>query len=165
MVFKKGNTEWYKKKWYYTVMTPTVLEDLKVAFWMWFNDVEACLYAWIATSTFYEYCNRKPEFRKLKESLKNKPSMRAKLNLIKVINNDKSTRQLETSKRWLERKNRDEFGLKQFVDTDVKWDIKVKSPALDKLNQLLEVKASNNKSDDPDPIQTTKPKKKSKKVK
>ena len=111
-----------KRKWAgrKTKMTKETVEKLEMAFMNSFTDAEACLYAWIDPWTLYNYIKVHPEFSSKKEALKNKPSMKAKLNMVKRINswNDK-----ESDKRWLERKNKEEFSSKQEVEQ--KWKIEL----------------------------------------
>lgn len=100
------------------VMTPEMLEKLKVAFAMGFTDVEACLYCDLATSTLADYCSKNTDFRELKEALKHKPKMKAKLNLLESINSKdalNSKERLDSSKWYLERKAKDEFGTRQEI--------------------------------------------------
>jgi len=93
-------------------MTDDMLEKLKWAFANSLTDEEAALYCWISPRTIYDYCSKHPEFWELKERLKKKPNIQAKVNWIKKIN----TNDYQASKEWLERKSRNEFSLKQEVD-------------------------------------------------
>jgi len=100
------------------VMTIIMLEKLKVAFAMGFTDVEASLYCDLNISTLNEYCSRNHDFRELKESLKQKPVMKAKLNVLESLNSKgilSSKQRLEDSKWYLERKAKDEFGTRQEI--------------------------------------------------
>lgn len=95
------------------VMTSIMLEKLKVAFAMGFTDVEACLYCDLATSTLTDYCSKNPDFRELKEALKEKPKMKAKLVVLNSINNSEKENRKQTiddAKWYLERKAKNEFG-------------------------------------------------------
>lgn len=83
-----------------------ILGKLEEAFLYGLSDREACLYANINPSTLYDYCKLHPKFSERKELLKEKPKMRAKMNLaVKIANGD-----IGVSKYYLERKARDEFG-------------------------------------------------------
>ena len=99
-----------------TVMTEKVLQKLEYAFMRGLTDVEACLYANIATSTLYNYCNDNPEFLERKEELKQHPTAKARLNITEAIENGNE----DLSKWWLERKAKDEFSTKQEVSGDIK---------------------------------------------
>lgn len=85
-----------------------ILKKLEQGFMYGFTDVEACLYADISPQTLYNYCKRKPKFLERKEELKNRPKLRAKMNIVKSLESN----DLKTSKWYLERKSRDEFGIK-----------------------------------------------------
>ena len=100
-------------------MTDDMLEKLKLAFANSFTDVEAALYCWISPRTIYDYCSKNPDFAELKEALKKKPNIKAKLNWIKKINEQ----DYQASKEWLERKSRDEFSLKTETDNTTKIEI------------------------------------------
>lgn len=99
-----------------TVMTEEVLQKLEYAFMRGLTDVEACLYADIATSTLYNYCKENPEFLERKEELKQHPTAKARLNITEAIENGNE----DISKWWLERKVKDEFSTKQTIDGEVK---------------------------------------------
>lgn len=92
-----------------TKMTEATLLKLEHGFACGMTDVEASLYADIAPSTLYLYCSENEEFSERKEELKKKPSMTAKLNMVTSI----QCGDLDNSKWWLERKNKDEFSTKQ----------------------------------------------------
>lgn len=108
--------------WRNSQFTEEKLTELKKAFSMWFNDEEACLFADVWVRALYDYCSANEDFRELKELLKQKPKMKAKLNVIEIINTkwdeDKKER-LETSKWYLERKAKDEFSLR----SEIEWNI------------------------------------------
>ena len=88
-----------------SVMTNKVVSDLKKAFAMGFTDVEACLFAKISKASLYRYIKENPDFWDQKETLKHKPKLKAKMNLLTAINNQ----DIETSKWYLERKSSNEF--------------------------------------------------------
>ena len=104
-----------------SVMTEDVLQKLEYAFMRGLSDVEACLYADIAPSTLYNYCNEHPDFLERKEELKQHPTAKAKLNVAEEIENGN----VEQSKWWLERKAKDEFSTKQEVKADVQTDVTI----------------------------------------
>lgn len=91
-----------------TKMTEETVKKLLDAFAMGFTDEEACLYADISKQTLYNYWEKKPWFLDQKEILKNKPKIKAKMNILKAINEWNK----EDSKWYLERVSKDEFSLK-----------------------------------------------------
>ena len=93
-------------------MTAEMIEKLKAAFANGFNDEEAALYCWVSPRAIYDYCSKNPDFAELKELLKRKPAMKAKLNIVWSINRW----DLTDSKWYAERKSRDEFSLKQEIE-------------------------------------------------
>ena len=98
-----------------TVMTDDVVNKLEYGFMKGLNDTEACCYAGISRTTFYAYCDEHPEFVDKKEELKKKPSTKAKLNIVEAI----EAGDTDLSKWYLERRNKDEFSLKQEVEANV----------------------------------------------
>lgn len=98
-----------------TVMTPEVIAKLEEGFMLGLTDLECCLYAGISKDALYDYCNKYPKFSERKEELKKNPSIKAKRNILEAINNGDT----DISKWYLERKNKDEFSLKQEVKAEV----------------------------------------------
>lgn len=98
-----------------TVMTPEMVQKLEYGFLKGLTDVECCLYAGISKQTLYDYCNKHPEFTDRKEDLKKQPSVQAKLNVTEAIEQG----DVDLSKWYLERRNKDEFSLKQEIKADV----------------------------------------------
>lgn len=98
-----------------TVMTDEVVSKLEYGFMRGMNDTEACVYAGISRQTLYEYIQKNPEFADRKEDLKKKPSTQAKLNITEAI----EAGDTDLAKWWLERRNKDEFSLKQEVEANV----------------------------------------------
>ena len=92
-----------------TVMTDTVVTQLKLAFSNGCNDTEACLFAGVSRKVFYEYIQKNPEFSDLRDELRQTPSLVAKQNVVRSIKEGSA----EDSKWWLERKNKDEFSIRQ----------------------------------------------------
>lgn len=70
------------------------------------SDEEACLIADVSPAALYRYCESNPEFRERKELLKKRPSIKAKTNKVKAINNGDQA----VSSWWLERMERKTFG-------------------------------------------------------
>lgn len=105
--------------WRPSVITEDTLAKLEFAFANSFTDEEASLYANIHISTLYRYCEDNIEFRDRKEALKKQPNIKAKLNWIKKM----EEWEYQASKEWLERKSRDEFSLKQEINSKVEHTI------------------------------------------
>lgn len=98
-----------------TVMTEAMIGKLELLFAKGLSDREACLIADITPSTLYDYCNLHPDFAERKELLKDKPKIKAKMNVENAI----SEGDTDVSKWYLERKAKDEFSTKQEVSADV----------------------------------------------
>lgn len=96
-----------------TVMTPETIARLEDGFLAGLSDREACLFANIAPSTLYAYCEENPDFSERKELLKEEVKLQAKLNIKNAITGEK--RDLDTSKWYTERKDRS-FSLKQELE-------------------------------------------------
>lgn len=92
-------------------MTPHVLRLLEVAFLNGHTDEEACLMAGIHTATLYRYIKVNPDFEERKNLLKNNPIIKARQTLNKAIETNP-----DIALKFLERKKRDEFGIKAEVD-------------------------------------------------
>ena len=110
---KRKPPEEHKPNWRPTIMTEETVNKLLEAFAKSYSDVQACIYANISKQTLYNYCEKYPEFFDRKEELKNTPSIKAKENVLEKIN----SKDIETSKRRLERKNKDEFATR----TETTW--------------------------------------------
>lgn len=105
--------KWAKDIWGRpTKMNEETVKKLLDAFSYGFTDIEACVYADISRETLYAYIRKNPSFSDTKEALKNKPQIKAKMNIVWAINKW----ELNDSKWYLERKSRDEFSLKQEVE-------------------------------------------------
>ena len=104
-----------------TVMTEEALQKLEYAFMRGLNDVEACLYANIGTTTLYNYCTEHEDFRERKEELKKQPTAQAKLNVYEAI----EKKDVDVSKWYLERRAKDEFSTKQEINADVKNEVTI----------------------------------------
>lgn len=104
-----------------TVMTEDVIQKLEYAFMRGLSDREACLYANIATSTLYNYCNENPAFSERKELLKEQVKTKAKMIVADLIDNNDA----DTAKWYLERKAKDEFSTKQEIKADVETDVTI----------------------------------------
>ena len=105
----------HSNAWRPSEVTEEIINQLKTAFSYSFTDEEAALYCWISPRTIYNYCSKNPDFAELKEQLKKKPNIKAKMNWIEKMNN----KDYQASKEWLERKSKDEFSLKTTVDNNI----------------------------------------------
>lgn len=112
-----------------TKMTVKTLEILERGFLQGLSDEEACLYAKIDPSTLYNYCAKVPNFASRKELLKNRPKMLAKVN----INKSLETGDVNTSKWFLERKDKDYYP-KQSDETELE---KQRLERLDKMADYI----------------------------
>jgi len=88
-----------------TVMTPKAVQQLEEAFALGCTDGEACLYAGISKSTFFNYQRENPKFLDKKELLKQRPVLLARQSVIDGLEGNP-----ELALKFLERKRRDEFG-------------------------------------------------------
>lgn len=108
---KKKSTTKKNKVGRPTVMTQEMVNKLEYGFLKGLTDDQCCLFAGISKQTLYDYCHAHPEFFDRKELLKQNPSMKAKINIAEGIESGDP----DLSKWYLERKNKDEFSLKQDV--------------------------------------------------
>ena len=83
-----------------TKMTPEVIQKLETAVLVGATDLEACVHADISKSTLYDYCVANPEFSERKETLKNQPTLKAKLIVNDALDND----DLSTAHKVIDRK-------------------------------------------------------------
>ena len=93
-----------------TVMTPEVIAKLEEAFAWGCTDIEACLWADIATPTLYVYQEKNPEFLERKNALKETPVMLARKSVLAGIKNNP-----ELALKLLERKKKSEYSLRQEI--------------------------------------------------
>ncbi len=91
-----------------TIMTPETISKLEHAFSIGCSDIEACFYADISKSVLYVYQDANPEFKDRKEALKANPIMKARMSVYNKLDED-----ADLSLKFLERKCKDEFSLKQ----------------------------------------------------
>lgn len=77
------------------------------------TDLEACLYANISKQTLYNYQELHPEFVDRKEQLKENPILKARLSVMGGLQDNP-----ELALKFLERKKKDEFSLKQVISGD-----------------------------------------------
>jgi len=83
-----------------TVMTDDVIRLLEAAFLVGATDLEACVHADISKTALYEYCQKHDEFAERKETLKNQPTLKAKL----IIDEALTGGDLNTAHRVIDRK-------------------------------------------------------------
>lgn len=82
-----------------TKITPEVLLKLEDAFSNALPDREACFYAGIGKTAFYNYQKENPEFAERKESLKLRPNMAARKAIVAALGD------VNTAKWWIEKKD------------------------------------------------------------
>ena len=83
-----------------TIVTKEAIQLLEAAFLVGATDLEACVHANISKSTLYNYCTANPEFMERKETLKNQPTLKAKLIVDKALDAD----DLPTAHKVIDRK-------------------------------------------------------------
>jgi hypothetical protein len=96
-------------------MTEAVIAKLEEAFAWGCTDIEACLWADIATPTLYLYQEKHPEFIDRKNSLKEKPILLARKSVVDSLPKDS-----KLAMDFLSRKRKDEFSTKSETDLRVK---------------------------------------------
>jgi hypothetical protein len=89
-----------------TTVTPEVLLKLREGFAYGLTDEECCLHVGISVKALYYYENKHPKFREQKALLKQSPTVKAKFNVNKKLEDGDS----DISKWYLERRSRQEFG-------------------------------------------------------
>lgn len=103
------------------IVTEAIIQKLEGAFSIGASDLEACFIAGISKSTLYNFQNDNPEFVERKEALKSMTSYAAR----KVVNDKIIEGDADTAKWQLERKNKDEYGTKATVDSNVKGSLDI----------------------------------------
>lgn len=93
-----------------TVMTEDVLKKLKEAFKLGATDEEACSYADISTTAFYDYQKRTKGYAEKKQAWKESPNLIARQAVIRDMAKDGSL-----ALKYLERKKKDEFSLRKEI--------------------------------------------------
>ncbi len=81
-----------------------ILQKLEHVFSLDGTDQEACLYAGISTSAFYEYQKRNPQFLERKAMLKGSVVLRARRTIVENLNDPK------WAWKFLERREPGEYG-------------------------------------------------------
>ena len=96
-------------------MTPETIAKLEQAFLFGASDREASLFAGIAPSTLYRYCEEYPEFSERKELLKEQTKIKAKMNIARHLDEgDKALSQ------WLLERRDPTYKTRMDVTTDDK---------------------------------------------
>lgn len=111
---------------------PETVRKLEEAFALDCSIDEACFYANISKPTYYDLIKYKPNYLTRFESLRNKPVLMARQEVVKGFKWNP-----DLALKYLERKRKDEFSTKQEVDNKLTWEIEVKSSAIKKLNSLI----------------------------
>lgn len=88
-------------------MTDEVIAKLEEAFAWGCTDIEACLWANIATPTLYLYQEKNPDFLERKNALKETPILLARQSVLRGMKNNP-----DLALKYLERKNKKEFSLR-----------------------------------------------------
>lgn len=122
-----------------TLMTPETVSKLEQAYAYGCTDEEACLFADIGRSTLDAWEKKFPKFRERKLALKNKPFLIARKSIIEGMHQDP-----DLALRYMERKKKDEFSLKQEVEHSgnperpIEHKMKFEEMSDDELNQFLD---------------------------
>ena len=106
---KKKNPEDYKKVGRPNKIKDEELRKFETAFKMGCNNSEACAYADIPESTFYDYIKANPEFSDKINKWKKNPALKAKHTIYQNLSDPK------IAQWWLERRKRDEFSTAQEI--------------------------------------------------
>lgn len=96
-------------------ITPKTLEKLEEAFKLGCTNREACFYADVAESTFYDFLKEYPEYSEKIKMWKDYEKIKARMVVHKAL--EKGDRDM--AKWYLERKAKDEFSTKQEFDATV----------------------------------------------
>ena len=115
-------------------ITEEIVQKLEEAFLQGLSDREACIYANIAPSTFYDYCSSHKDFSERKELLKENLKMKAKMNLARSIEDGNMTQSIW----YLERKCKDEFSSKQEVELSGEINNPFSDLSTEELKKLVE---------------------------
>jgi hypothetical protein len=90
--------------------TPKVLTKLEEAFAFDCSVGEACFYADISESTYYDWVKDEPELSERFKALRNKPILKARQTVVQGLNDPKNAQW------YLERKLKSEFGTKTDIN-------------------------------------------------
>ncbi len=96
-------------------MTVPTLRKLQMAFLVDCTNAEACSYAGIGTTAFYDFQKKYPEFAELKAKWKGTYIMAARMNIAKEVIKKKS---IDDSWKVLRAKRRNEYAEKHIVENE-----------------------------------------------
>jgi len=121
-----------------TVITDEVIRKLEEVFALGGTDLEACLYAGISKSAFYDYQQENPKFLERKEALKETPILRARTTIINSLENP-------IHAQWyLERKKRNEFSTRTETEHSGAINIQLTSELANKYDVTTNTEPINN---------------------
>lgn len=133
-VIKNGNK--VGRKWFDGKVEEDVVAKLKEVWAMGGSNEEACFWADISKYSLLRYIKAKPHLGEIRTRLKEKPILLARQTVIKAIGNDP-----DIAFKYLERKKRDEFGLKVGLEFQMGEEEKELSK-LDKILRIMELNMS-----------------------
>ncbi len=94
-----------------TIFTKELLDKLEYVFALGGTDKEACLFADVSLAALYIYQQKNPDFVERKELLKESPILVARESVVKNLK-----RNPDLALKYLERRRRDEFSIKQEIE-------------------------------------------------
>ena len=103
-----------------TVITQDVILKLEEAFSFGCTDLEACFYAGISKTPFYNWLAENPDFKERKEALKQWPVMVARKSVMEGC-----ARDYKLALEYLKHKKSDEFNTKQNLNVDGSLNVNV----------------------------------------
>ena len=104
---KKGRKKKVGRKWFDGKPEKMVVGKLREVWALDGSDEEACFYADISESSYYDYLKLHPELAEQKHRLKNKPVLAARQSVIKGMTDDP-----ELALKYLSKKRNKEFSEK-----------------------------------------------------
>ena len=102
------------KVWRPVKITEKIVQKLQEAFKIWSSVEEACCYADISRSTYYDWISKNKEFSDKIELSKKYLTLKSRM----VIANSLEKWDIKTAMWYLERKRKDEFSINSIVDTE-----------------------------------------------
>lgn len=100
------------------VLTPENISKLKQAFLWGAVDEEACSFAGIGKTAFYEYKSKNKDFAEEIDGWKQNPVLKAKKSVVEALEKNP-----DLALRYLERKCKNEFSLRQEADVNLKGSV------------------------------------------
>lgn len=113
--------------------TEEIVQKLLHAFAVDATDEEACFYAEVSTTAFYNYQKKHPEFKKRKEELKNSPILAAKSVLVKSAKSSP-----KYALEYLKRKRKHEFSEKVISENYNQSVVQVTAEDIEKINAAID---------------------------